>query len=111
MNKSNKNETCPCPHPESAKKKDKWKNTYNSLELMKTRGEEFASLKLANLEPPKRKCIVKRSTTFFFEIFNKQDFKCPILVPPTVLVLNGVIVNWYFTSQKTGVVIKKNQKH
>lgn len=35
--------------------------------------------------------------------------KCPILIPDTVVVSSGgAIQSWYFTSSKTGVVLRKN---
>lgn len=102
-------EDCGCPHPETEKfKKHKWNNTYNATELFKQRAEEFNEIwNLKKNQDLIWKYYAKNSATYFYEIFNKQESKCPILIPHTVIVSNGVISSWYFTNKK-GVVCKKN---
>lgn len=51
----------------------------------------------------------KDSETYFFEIFNKQNFKCSMLIPDTAFVSGGLIASWYFTSKKENQILRKRQ--
>ena len=50
---------------------------------------------------------VRSSETYFFEIFNKNKKKCPMLIPDSIFLTGGTFTSWYFTSKKNGAILKK----
>ncbi|CDW76483.1 UNKNOWN [Stylonychia lemnae] len=62
-------------------------------------------------KPHENQYSKKTSETYFYEIFNKQEKKCPLKIPDTIFVSGNAIISWYFSSIQNGAILrKKNNK-